>query len=122
MTDPRLRIVATGQTGRGMSTLVESIIGAPVLTVGRFHTVEGKRLQVNSSVTRYRRELAYPASVTSRSLWRCWFGSVFAVICVRLPREGRIDFHAKPPSCQDNELCTSKASRWITFSVPSLLL
>ena len=33
------------------------------LKVGRFHTVEGKRLQVNSSVTRYQRELAYLASV-----------------------------------------------------------
>lgn len=33
------------------------------LTVGKFHTVEGKRLQVNASVTRYQRELAYLASV-----------------------------------------------------------
>ena len=33
------------------------------LKVGQFHTVEGKRLQVNSSVTRYQRELAYLASV-----------------------------------------------------------
>jgi hypothetical protein len=33
------------------------------LKVGRFHTVEGKRLQVNSSVQRYQRELAYLASV-----------------------------------------------------------
>lgn len=33
------------------------------LKVGRFHTVEGKRLQVNSSVLRYQRELAYLASV-----------------------------------------------------------
>ncbi|MBV8996249.1 MAG: dynamin family protein [Pseudonocardiales bacterium] len=30
VTDPRLRIVVTGQTGQGMSTLVESIIGEPV--------------------------------------------------------------------------------------------
>ena len=30
VTDPRLRIVVTGQTGQGMSMLVESIIGAPV--------------------------------------------------------------------------------------------
>lgn len=30
VTDPRLRIVVTGQTGQGMSLLVESIIGAPV--------------------------------------------------------------------------------------------
>jgi GTPase SAR1 family protein len=30
VTDPRLRIVVTGQTGQGMSTLVESIIGSPV--------------------------------------------------------------------------------------------
>lgn len=30
VTDPRLRIVVTGQTGQGMSTLVESIIGAPL--------------------------------------------------------------------------------------------
>lgn len=33
------------------------------LKVGRFHTVEGKRLQVNSSVLRYQNELAYLASV-----------------------------------------------------------
>jgi chromosome partitioning protein len=33
------------------------------LKVGQFHTVEGRRLQVNSSVTRYQRELAYLASV-----------------------------------------------------------
>ena len=30
VTDPRLRIVVTGQSGQGMSALVESIIGAPV--------------------------------------------------------------------------------------------
>lgn len=33
------------------------------LKVGQFHTVEGKRLQVNGSVLRYQRELAYLASV-----------------------------------------------------------
>lgn len=33
------------------------------LKVGKFHTVEGKRLQVNGSATRYQRELAYLASV-----------------------------------------------------------
>jgi chromosome partitioning protein len=33
------------------------------LQIGKFFTVEGKRLQVNSSVTRYQRELAYLASV-----------------------------------------------------------
>ncbi|WP_210115471.1 ParA family protein [Mycobacterium sp. DL99] len=33
------------------------------LKTGQFHTVEGKRLQVNSSVLRYQRELAYLASV-----------------------------------------------------------
>jgi hypothetical protein len=33
------------------------------LKVGSFHTVEGKRLQVNSSATRYQKELAYLASV-----------------------------------------------------------
>jgi hypothetical protein len=33
------------------------------LKVGQFHTVEGRRLQVNGSVTRYQRELAYLASV-----------------------------------------------------------
>jgi len=33
------------------------------LKVGSFHTVEGKRLQVNGSVTRYQKELAYLASV-----------------------------------------------------------
>jgi len=33
------------------------------LKVGQFHTVEGKRLQVNGSVVRYQRELAYLASV-----------------------------------------------------------
>src|SRR5262249_51464407 len=33
------------------------------LKVGSFHTVEGKRLQVNSSATRYQRELGYLASV-----------------------------------------------------------
>jgi len=32
------------------------------LKVGSFHTVEGKRLQVNSSVVRYQKELAYLAS------------------------------------------------------------
>lgn len=33
------------------------------LNVGQFHSVEGKRLQVNGSVIRYQRELAYLASV-----------------------------------------------------------
>ena len=33
------------------------------LIVNSFHTVEGKRLQVNSSASRYQRELAYLASV-----------------------------------------------------------
>jgi cellulose biosynthesis protein BcsQ len=33
------------------------------LKIGQFHTVEGKRLQVNSSVSRYQRELTYLASV-----------------------------------------------------------
>ena len=33
------------------------------LKVGSFHTVEGKRLQVNKSVTRYQREIAHLASV-----------------------------------------------------------
>ena len=33
------------------------------LKIGRFHTVEGKRLQVNSSAARYQRELAYLASI-----------------------------------------------------------
>jgi cellulose biosynthesis protein BcsQ len=33
------------------------------LKVGKFFSVEGKRLQVNSSVTRYQKELAYLASV-----------------------------------------------------------
>lgn len=33
------------------------------LRIGSFHTVEGKRLQVNSSATRYQRELAYLVSV-----------------------------------------------------------
>ena len=33
------------------------------LKIGSFHTVEGKRLQVNASVTRYQRELAYLVSV-----------------------------------------------------------
>jgi chromosome partitioning protein len=33
------------------------------LKVGSFHTVEGKRLQVNASVSRYQRELAYLVSV-----------------------------------------------------------
>lgn len=35
VTDPRLRIVVTGQTGQGMSTLVESIVGAPVTKADR---------------------------------------------------------------------------------------
>jgi ethanolamine utilization protein EutP (predicted NTPase) len=35
VTDPRLRIVVTGQTGQGMSTLVESIIGAPMTEADR---------------------------------------------------------------------------------------
>jgi hypothetical protein len=29
------------------------------LKIGSFHMVEGKRLQVNASATRYQRELAY---------------------------------------------------------------
>lgn len=33
------------------------------LKIGKFHLVEGKRLQVNLSVSRYQRELAYLASV-----------------------------------------------------------
>jgi chromosome partitioning protein len=33
------------------------------LQVGSFYTVEGKRLQVNTSATRYQRELAYLASI-----------------------------------------------------------
>lgn len=33
------------------------------LKVGNFHTVEGKRLQVNSSATRYQREIAYLVSI-----------------------------------------------------------
>jgi hypothetical protein len=33
------------------------------LKIGQFHTVEGKRLQVNASVLRYLRELTYLASV-----------------------------------------------------------
>ena len=33
------------------------------LVVGKFHTVDGKRLQVNSSVERYQRELAYLVSI-----------------------------------------------------------
>ncbi|MGC1732682.1 MAG: hypothetical protein WA731_08465, partial [Pseudonocardiaceae bacterium] len=33
--DPRLRIVVTGQTGQGMSSLVGAITGAPVATVGK---------------------------------------------------------------------------------------
>ncbi|SPM38657.1 chromosome partitioning protein [Mycobacterium numidiamassiliense] len=33
------------------------------LKIGKFHTVDGKRLQVNGSVTRYQRELTYLASV-----------------------------------------------------------
>jgi cellulose biosynthesis protein BcsQ len=39
--------------------------GIPIskLKIGSFHTVEGKRLQVNASVTRYQRELAYLLSV-----------------------------------------------------------
>jgi ethanolamine utilization protein EutP (predicted NTPase) len=35
VTDPRLRIVVTGQTGQGMSSLVGAITGAPVTTVGK---------------------------------------------------------------------------------------
>jgi chromosome partitioning protein len=39
--------------------------GIPIskLKVGSFHTVEGKRLQVNDSATRYQRELAYLLSI-----------------------------------------------------------
>ena len=33
------------------------------LKIGSFHMVEGKRLQVNSSATRYQRELAYLLSI-----------------------------------------------------------
>jgi chromosome partitioning protein len=33
------------------------------LKIGKFHTVGGRRLQVNDSVTRYQRELAYLASI-----------------------------------------------------------
>jgi hypothetical protein len=35
----------------------------PVRVDGSFHTVEGKRLQVDSSATRYQRELAYLLSI-----------------------------------------------------------
>jgi len=35
----------------------------PILKIGSFHMVEGKRLQVNSSATRYQRELAYLMSI-----------------------------------------------------------
>src|SRR6478752_3175865 len=34
VTDPRLRIVVTGQTGQGMSSLVEAVTGAPVTATG----------------------------------------------------------------------------------------
>src|SRR5262249_47735742 len=33
------------------------------LKIGAFHMVEGKRLQVNSSASRYQRELAYLVSI-----------------------------------------------------------
>ena len=33
------------------------------LKVGQFHTVNGRRLQVNESVTGYQRELAYLTSI-----------------------------------------------------------
>ncbi|MGA9312611.1 MAG: hypothetical protein WBV74_19915, partial [Pseudonocardiaceae bacterium] len=35
VTDPRLRIVVTGQAGQGMSSLVEAITGAPVIATGK---------------------------------------------------------------------------------------
>jgi hypothetical protein len=33
------------------------------LQVGKFHTVEGRRLQVNASAARYKRQLSYLASM-----------------------------------------------------------
>ena len=49
--------VSSGRISGAKSTPISQ------LKVGTFHNVEGKRLQVNSSVTRYQRELAYLASV-----------------------------------------------------------
>jgi chromosome partitioning protein len=34
------------------------------LSVGKFHTIEGRRLQVNSSASRYKKQLKYLASMT----------------------------------------------------------
>ena len=61
--DPRELFVVTDDfVSAGRISGAKSIPIAD-LKVGSFHTVEGKRLQVNSSATRYQRELAYLASI-----------------------------------------------------------
>jgi chromosome partitioning protein len=62
-TDPRdCFVVSDDFVSAGRISGAKSIPLA-VLKVGSFHTVDGKRLQVNSSATRYQRELAYLASL-----------------------------------------------------------
>ena len=61
--DPRDAFVITDDfmsTGR-----ISGAKSVPIsrLTIGSFHTVEGKRLQVNSSAERYKKELKYLVSV-----------------------------------------------------------
>jgi hypothetical protein len=61
--DPRSCFVISDDfVSAGRISGAKSILIAD-LKVGSFHTVEGKRLQVNSSATRYQRELAYLASL-----------------------------------------------------------
>ena len=50
---PNLRTASSGATRSPLATL----------EVGRFVTIEGKRLQVNESLTRYQRELQFLASM-----------------------------------------------------------
>lgn len=59
---------AAGEPGIPSDAQPQRISGAksiPIskLKIGSFHTVENKRLQVNASVERYQRELAYLVSV-----------------------------------------------------------
>jgi cellulose biosynthesis protein BcsQ len=61
--DPADAIVITDDfVSSGRISGAESIPIAR-LKIGKFHTVGGRRLQVNDSVTRYQRELAYLASI-----------------------------------------------------------
>lgn len=62
-TDPADSIVVTNDFVSSGRISGAKAVPIAQLRVGQFHTVEGKRLQVNSSVTRYQAELRYLASV-----------------------------------------------------------